>query len=169
VKWSRCRRRATTGGPASQDAGPTRRQVEQAELVGLIRQLFHDSDGNYGVPRIYHALGRAGLQVNYKRVERLMRVHGMAGRHRRRNPRTTVAGPDGYRIPDLVNRRFDPGAPDVAWVQDITYFRYRRGLALPGRGVGSRVSSVVGVLDGRPHAHRVGHRRSRHGPGGPRW
>jgi transposase InsO family protein len=112
---------------ARQDAGPTRRQVEQAELVGLIRQLFDDSDGNYGVPRIYHALRRAGLQVNYKRVERLMRVHGMAGRHRRRNPRTTVPGPDGYHIPDLVNRRFDPGAPDVAWVQDITYIATGEG------------------------------------------
>jgi len=112
---------------ARRAAGPSRRQVAEAELVGLIRQLFDDSDGNYGVPRVYKALRRAGLAVNYKRVERLMRVHGMAGRHRRRNPRTTIPGPDGYRIPDLVERRFDPGAPDVAWVQDITYVATSEG------------------------------------------
>ncbi len=56
-----------------------------------------------------------------------MRLHGMAGRHRRRRCRTTFPGPDGYQIPDLVGRRFDPGAPDVAWCQDITYIPTREG------------------------------------------
>lgn len=109
------------------DAGPTRRQVEEDELVRLISQLFDDSDGNYGVPRIHRALRRAGMRVNRKRVERLMRRHGMAGRHRRRGTRTTIPGPDGYVIPDLVGRRFEPGAPDVAWVQDITYIATGEG------------------------------------------
>jgi len=40
---------------------------------------------------------------------------------RRRTCQTAFPGPDGYTIPDLLGRRFDPGAPDVAWVQDITY------------------------------------------------
>jgi len=50
-----------------------------------------------------------------------MRLHGMAGRCIRRRVRTTFPGPDGFTIPDLVGRRFTPGAPDVAWGQDITY------------------------------------------------
>lgn len=102
-------------------AGPTDRQLAEAELVALMRQLFDDADGNYGVPRMYKALRKAGLVVNRKRVARLMRLHGMAGRFRRRTCRTTFPGPDGYVIPDLVGRRFEPGAPDAAWCQDITY------------------------------------------------
>lgn len=102
-------------------AGPTERQLAEAELVALMRQLFDDAEGNYGVPRMYKALRKAGLVVNRKRVARLMRLHGMAGRFRRRTCRTTFPGPDGYVIPDLIGRRFEPGAPDVAWVQDITY------------------------------------------------
>lgn len=102
-------------------AGPTDRQVAEAELVVLMREIFDDADGNYGVPRMYKELRKTGLVINRKRVARLMRTLGMAGRHRRRTCRTTFPGPDGYTIPDLVGRRFDPGAPDVAWCQDITY------------------------------------------------
>lgn len=102
-------------------AGPTERQLAEAELVALMREIFDAADGNYGVPRMHRELRRAGLVVNKKRVHRLMRRHGMVGRHRRRRVVTTFPGPDGYEIPDLVGRRFDPGAPDLAWCQDITY------------------------------------------------
>jgi transposase InsO family protein len=106
---------------AREVAGPTPRQVAEGELVALMRELFDEADGNFGVPRMHKALRNAGIVVNRKKVRRLMRRHGMAGRHRRRRCRTTFPGPDGYQIPDLVGRRFEPGAPDVAWVQDITY------------------------------------------------
>jgi putative transposase len=112
---------------AREAAGPTERQLAEATLVELMRHLFDAADGNYGVPRMYKALRHAGLVVNRKRVARLMRLHGMAGRFRRRTIRTTFPGPDGYEIPDLVGRRFEPGAPDVAWCQDITYIPTREG------------------------------------------
>jgi putative transposase len=95
--------------------------------VELMRELFEESDGNYGVPRMYKELRRAGLSVNGKKVRRLMRLHGMAGRCRRRTCRRTFPGPDGYQIPDLVGRRFAPGAPNVAWCQDITYIATGEG------------------------------------------
>src|ERR687891_463811 len=41
--------------------------------------------------------------------------------------RAIFEGPDGYVIPDLVGRRFDPGRPDVAWAQDITYIPTQEG------------------------------------------
>jgi transposase InsO family protein len=112
---------------AREAAGPTERQLAEAELVALMRELFDAADGNYGVPRMYKALRRGGLVVNIKRVARLMRLHGMAGRFRRRTIRTTFPGPDGYVIPDLIGRRFEPGAPNMAWCQDITYVPTREG------------------------------------------
>jgi len=102
-------------------AGPTERQVAEAQLVELMRAIYDAAEENYGVPRMHRELRRAGQVVNKKRVERLMRLHGMVGRHHRPRLRTTIPGPDGYRIPDLVGRRFDPGRPDTAWCQDITY------------------------------------------------
>jgi putative transposase len=108
-------------------AGPTEREVAEAALVQLMRDIFDASDGNYGVPRMYKELRRGGLCVNEKRVRRLMRRHGMAGRCRRRRCQTTFPGADGYVIPDLVQRNFEPGAPDRAWCQDITYIATGEG------------------------------------------
>ena len=106
---------------AREAAEPTVGEVAEAELVELMGEIFDASDGNYGVPRMHRELRRGGLKINVKRVRRLMRLHGMAGRCRRRRCQTTFPGPDGYQIPDLIQRGFAPGAPDQAWCQDITY------------------------------------------------
>ena len=99
---------------AREAAGPTERQVAEAELVELMRDIFDASDGNYGVPRMHDELRRAGLKINEKRVRRLMRLHGMAGRCRRRRCQTTFPGPrrlrdPGPRRPLLRTRRAGPG------------------------------------------------------------
>jgi putative transposase len=108
-------------------AGPTPRELADDALVVLIREIFDETDGNYGVPRMHTELRDRGVVVNDKRVRRLMRLHGMAGRCIRRRVRTTFPGPDGYTIPDLVGRAFAPGKPDVAWCQDITYIATAEG------------------------------------------
>jgi transposase InsO family protein len=112
---------------AREAAGPTEREVAEADLVVLMREIFDAADGNYGVPRMHRELRHGGVVVNVKRVRRLMRLHAMAGRCIRRRVRTTLPGPDGYTIPDLVGRAFNPGAPDVAWCQDITYIATGEG------------------------------------------
>ena len=103
------------------DADPTEREIDEAALVELMVEIWKASDGAYGVPRMHQALRQAGLTVNRKRVRRLMRRHGMAGRFISKRCRTTFPGDAPYPIPDLVGRRFAPGAPNVAWCQDITY------------------------------------------------
>ena len=108
-------------------AGPTEREVADAQLVELMVEIWEASDRSYGVPRMWRELRRAGIVVNRKKVHRLMRRHGLAGRAYRRRVTTTVAGPDGFKIPDLVGRGFAPGAPDVAWCQDITYISTGEG------------------------------------------
>ena len=103
------------------DAPPSERALDEAALVDLMTEIWAASDGSYGVPRMHKALRVAGLIVNRKRVRRLMHRHGMAGRFISKRCRTTFPGDAPYPIPDLVGRRFAPGAPDVAWCQDITY------------------------------------------------
>jgi len=108
-------------------AEPTERETAEADLVALMREIFDAADGNYGVPRMHRELRDGGVVVNVKRVRRLMRLHAMAGRCIRRRVRTTIPGDDGYTIADLVGRAFSPGAPDVAWCQDITYIATGEG------------------------------------------
>jgi len=109
------------------DDGPTERQLADADLVEVMRETHRASDGSYGVPRMYRALRKAGHVVNRKRVRRLMRRHGLAGRFISKRCRTTFPGDSAYPIPDLIGRRFAPGRPDAAWVQDITYIATGEG------------------------------------------
>lgn len=104
-----------------QDFGPTEAEIQQARLVDAIRQIHAETDGTYGEPRITPELRDRGWVVNHKRVERLMRLHGIVGVHKAPKVRTTIPAEDTPPLPDLIARRFDPGAPDVAWVGDITY------------------------------------------------
>ena len=59
--------------------GPT--EVEQAEgaLVEVMRAIHDEFDETYGSPRMTVELTNQGHKVNHKRVERLMRVHGIVG------------------------------------------------------------------------------------------
>lgn len=67
-------------------AEPTRREREQAEeqLTTRIRTIHDEHKSAYGSPRVTAELRRQGQPVNRKRVERIMREHGIAGISRRR-------------------------------------------------------------------------------------
>jgi transposase InsO family protein len=112
---------------ARQIVGPSPAEVAEADLVAEIRQVHTAFDGTYGEPRITNELARRGQRVNHKRVERLMRLHGIVGVHKPTKVRTTIAAENMAPLPDLIGRRFAPGAPDVAWVGDITYIPTDQG------------------------------------------
>lgn len=47
--------------------------------------------------------------------------------HKPTKVRTTIPADNAPPLPDLIGRRFNPGAPDVAWIGDITYIRTGQG------------------------------------------
>jgi putative transposase len=102
-------------------AGQSAAEREEAELVEVIREIHAETDGTYGEPRMTPELRDRGWEVNHKRVERLMRRHGIVGVHKPAKVRTTIPAEDAPPLPDLVGRRFAPGKPDVTWCGDITY------------------------------------------------
>lgn len=104
-----------------------------------------------------------GLAVNRKRVARLMRQAGIQGLYRRRQRGCTVRDPAAEPAGDLVNRQFTVEGPNRLWVTDITeHPHHRRQGLLRGRD-GRLFPPHHRLVDSRAHAHRAGHRRSRHG------
>ncbi|QEV05011.1 IS3 family transposase [Streptomyces prasinus] len=97
------------------------RARRQDELVTEIRRLHTTSSQAYGSPRITAALRRQGQRVNHKRVERLMREHGISGVTRRRRRGLTRADRTALASPDLVGRDFTAAEPGTKLVGDITY------------------------------------------------
>jgi len=100
--------------------GRTPAEQAEADLVAEIRAIHAELDGAYGVPRMTVELTNRGRVVNHKRVERLMRAHGIVGVHKPAKVRTTIPAEDAPPLPDLIGRRFAPGRPDAAWIGDIT-------------------------------------------------
>jgi len=106
---------------------PRQRDRQQARLVAEIRRIHARSKGTYGAPRVTAELRRRGWRVNHKRVERLMRTHGIVGYRPRRRRSLTRQDHAASPAPDLVGRLFDLDQPDVAWCGDITYIPTDQG------------------------------------------
>jgi putative transposase len=97
------------------------RHREQVRLVGEVRRIHARSRGAYGSPRVTAELRQRGWRTNHKRVERLMRSHGIVGHRPRRRRSLTKQDTAAAPAPDLLGRRFDPDQPDVAWCGDVTW------------------------------------------------
>ena len=80
----------------------------------------------YGYRRITAQLRADGVLVNRKRVARLMRLHGLQVRPRRRYVATTDSDHDSPIFPNLA-KDMVPGGPDELWVADITYIAITTG------------------------------------------
>ena len=105
------------------------RQRVDAELTERITALHAVSKGTYGAPRVHADLADAGLRHGRKRIARLMRIAGLAGKSPRRWRTTTIPDPHAGRRPDLVERDFtvDAAAVDTRWCGDITYINTWQG------------------------------------------
>jgi transposase InsO family protein len=107
---------------------PSTRQRADAELGDRIEDVFDESRGTYGWPRVHRTLRNDGVRVGGKRVARIMRTKGLVGRCRRRWIKTTISDPDVV-VVDLLKRTFGPDTVELdrVYVGDITYIRTWEG------------------------------------------
>lgn len=108
------------------------RDYDDAVLTNTIIDIHRMSRRSYGSPRV-HAELRLGqdLRCSRKRVERLMRQAGVAGIYRRRRGGCTRRDLDAQPSDDLVDRAFDPPAPDRLWAMDVTEHPTGEGKVYP--------------------------------------
>jgi hypothetical protein len=108
---------------AAREGQPCDRDREDAELTARIRAEHKRSKGRYGAPRIHAELRRQGRRHSRKRVARLMRQAGLAGRAPRRWKKTTIPDPAAAARADAIRRDFTTDAARInqRWCGDITY------------------------------------------------
>jgi putative transposase len=80
----------------------------------------------YGWRRVRAELRQRGLTVNHKKIQRLMREHGLQPRPRRRYVATTDSDHDQPIFSNLAKDMAVDG-PDQLWVADITYVAIAAG------------------------------------------
>ena len=109
-----------------QSEGPTK-WLSDSKLLELIREIHDETKAAYGSPRIFLELKGRGIPVSKGRVERLMREHGVRGRHKRRFKATTDSQHTLPVAPNRLDQNFKAMRPDEVWTADITYLATGEG------------------------------------------
>ena len=112
---------AWRGRPAS-----ARQQRHDALLVE-VRAIHAESQARYGSPRVHAELSARGQGCCVNTVARLMHDHDIRAKTARKFRCTTDSDHDLPVAENLLDRQFDPGSPNEAWVADITYIPTREG------------------------------------------
>ena len=112
---------STSGFYAWRKSPVSDRDWTDALFTNLIVDIHRMSRCSYGSPRVHAELVLGlGQACSLGRVERLMRQAGVQGIHRRRGRHGCTRSDGTTPSDDLVHRQFDPIAPDLLWVMDVT-------------------------------------------------
>ena len=96
-------------------------------LLVHIKAVHAQSKGEYGWPRVWRQLLAQGTRVGKERVRKLMVLHGIRARGKRKFKATTDSNHTLPIAPNLLARDFSPAMPNAVWTSDITYIATDEG------------------------------------------
>ena len=92
-----------------------------------LKAAFLASQQSYGSRRLVTAMADAGFRIGRYKVRRLMRQAALKPVWKRKFVHTTDSKHDLPVAANVLNRQFNPPAPNMAYVSDITYIRTGAG------------------------------------------
>ena len=98
-------------------------RLSDVALLVHIKAVHAASKSEYGWPRVWRELRANRVRVWKERVRRLMKEHGIKARGKRKFVVTTDSKHNLPIAPNLLNRNFQPEAPNRIWASDITYIQ----------------------------------------------
>ena len=104
----------------------SKRALDNAVLLGEIKQFYTASSSIYGSPRIYRDCKAAGLLCSENRVAKLMHQAKLLAVRGYRKARYK-AGKPAIASPNRLRQVFTANAADEAWVTDITQLYTHEG------------------------------------------
>ena len=106
---------------------PGARQERGEALVAEIKVIHQEVKARYGSPRIHAELVARGHACCVNTVAKLMNEAGVAAKTTRKFRCTTDSNHDHPVAENVVDRQFEPEAPNRVWTADITYIPTREG------------------------------------------
>ena len=97
------------------------RQRTDLKVLAHIREHFVLSNSTYGRPRMTKELKEAGLDIDERRIGRLMKLNGIRPVRTRRHKVTTESRHFLGVAANVLNRDFVANAPYRKWAGDISY------------------------------------------------
>jgi hypothetical protein len=126
-KMCRALKVSRSGYYAFRGRGKSMREIENESLVCRIKEIHKNSRKTYGSPRVTDALKDDGVMCSKNRVERLMRINGIAAKTKRKFKAATDSSHNLPMAENLLNQQFSVDEPNKVWVSDITYIPTREG------------------------------------------
>ncbi|MFQ5543821.1 MAG: IS3 family transposase [Nitrospiria bacterium] len=97
------------------------RQIENENLIPIVKRASEESRGTYGTRRISEEIEANGTPCGRYRAQTLMNLAGVSVRRRKKFKVTTDSKHSLPIAPNLLDRNFKVATPDRVWVSDITY------------------------------------------------
>jgi len=92
-----------------------------------IKESHKNSRRAYGSPRIVEDLKDKGMKCGKNRVARLMKIHGIVGKAKKKFKATTNSNHALPVAENLLNQNFEAAKPNTVWLSDITYIATLEG------------------------------------------
>lgn len=100
--------------------------MKNADLMASISDIFYKHKRRYGYRRITLELRNKGLNINHKKVKRLMSKMGLYSPVRRSKYKS-YKGTVGKVAPNILQRNFKADRPNSKWVTDVSEFHITSG------------------------------------------
>lgn len=111
--------RSGSRGSTWRDKPPTGHDLRRQQLAEEVGEIFGESGGTYGSPKIFTLLVRRGWRISVDTVVKLMAELGLVARVVKHRRGLTKQGMRPA-APDFVNRDFAADEPDLVWAGDMT-------------------------------------------------
>jgi len=123
----RCLEVSPAGFYAWRERPGSLRSKANQKLLTLVTATHTQSRQTYGSPRIHAALRAEGVTAGRHRIARLMRLHDLRAKTRRKFKATTQSDHNLPVAENLLDRGFTVNQPNTAWAGDITYVWTKEG------------------------------------------
>lgn len=94
---------------------------DEKMLKAKVKLIFDKSKKTYGTRRIVKALNEEGVEIGRFKIRRFMEQLQLKARYPKRFKMTTDSNHPFEVAPNILNRQFNPTAPNQIWTTDISY------------------------------------------------
>ena len=95
------------------------------DIIEKIKEIYYVNKGRYGYRRVTLELKNQGLNINHKKVQRLMKKLNLQSIIRKKRKYSSYKGQIGKIADNHIKRNFEATAPNQKWFTDVTEFNLR--------------------------------------------
>lgn len=125
--------------------------AQQLELQGYVRQVFQQSRGSAGSRSIAHMVSQHyGIQLSRYKARKIMQQLDLHSKQQLKH-HYRHADTQHHIHDNVLNREFQPTAPNQIWTGDVTYIRTKQGFCYLAVVIDLYARNVVGfAMSDRP-------------------